>query len=200
MAYPECHAAGGMTAYGWDADPKRLAFQFARYKHVAKILEGRRRVLEVGCADGMGTKIVRQHVEEVVAIDSDPEAIAEAKRKDSEKWPIRFMQRDIMAGPLPGFDAVYCLDLFEHIVDEERLLWCLRGCAPVCLIGTPSLESQKYASEISKREHVNCKTKDGLRRAVLKRWTHAFMFGINDETLHTGHDAMTHYLFGIGCD
>src|SRR3990172_10092684 len=105
MPYPECHAAGGMTRYNFDADPKRLAFQFARYKHVAKILEGKRRVLEVGCADGMGARIVRQHVETLVAIDSDTDAIEEAKKNYSMKWPIRFLTRDIMAGPLPGFDA-----------------------------------------------------------------------------------------------
>ena len=186
-----------MTFYGADADPKRLAFQFARYKHVAKILEGKRRVLEVGCADGMGARIVKQHVEELVAIDADPKSIEEARARASERWPVRFLARDIMAGPLPGFDAVYALDLFEHIEDERRLLWSLRGCAPVCVIGTPSLESQAYASEISRGEHVNCVTKSGLRERMRRHWSQVFMFGINDETLHTGHDAMTHYLLAL---
>ncbi len=197
-SYPECHAAGGMTLFNAEADPRRLAFQFARYKHVAKLLEGRWRVLEVGCADGIGARIVRQHVGELVAVDSDPTSIEEARRRASERWPVRFLHRDIMVGPLPGFDAVYCLDLFEHIADEARLLWCLRGCAPVCVIGTPSLESQQYASEISRREHVNCKTKAGLRAAMARHWSQVFVLGMNDETLHTGHDAMTHYLLAIG--
>ena len=195
--YAECHAAGGMTSYNWSEDPKRLVFQYARYLFVAKALEGRRRVLEVGCADGQGARIVRQHVGDLLGIDVDPLAIEEAKRLSSTKWPVRFLHRDIMRGPLPGYDAVYALDLFEHVADENRLLTNLHGCAPVCIIGTPSLESQAYASAISKREHVNCVTKAGLRIAMLRHWSQVFVFGMNDETLHTGHDAMTHYLLAV---
>jgi 2-polyprenyl-3-methyl-5-hydroxy-6-metoxy-1,4-benzoquinol methylase len=197
MAYDDCHAAGGMTAYGWEADPKRLAFQFARYLFVAKALEGKQYVLEVGCADGQGARIVRQHVGSLMGVDSDPKAIADALRLASERWPVTFAVHDILWEPLPGHDAVYCLDLFEHIADEHKLLANLRACAPVCIVGTPSLESQAYASEISKREHVNCVTKAGLRHVMLKHWSQVFVFGINDTTLHMGHDAMTHYLFAV---
>ena len=200
MSYEECHAVGGMTAYNWEHDPKRLAFQYARYKFVAKILEGKSQVLEVGCSDGQGSRIVRQHVGTLVAIDFDPTSIEEAKILMSPRWPIHFQCRDIMMYPWSGFEAVYSIDLFEHIADDERLLSNLRECAPVCLIGTPSLESQAHASDISRREHVNCVTKSGLREKMQRHWRHVFMFGMNDETLHTGHDSMTHYLFGLGCD
>jgi 2-polyprenyl-3-methyl-5-hydroxy-6-metoxy-1,4-benzoquinol methylase len=187
-----------MTSFGYENDPKRIAFQLARYLVVAKMLEGKKRVLEVGCADGCGARIVRQHVAHVVAIDVDPVSIQEAKEHASPNWPVDFGVMDIMTCPQIGFDAVYCLDLFEHIADEKRLLQNLHGCAPVCIIGTPSLESQRYASAISKAGHVNCVTKAGLRERMLRHWNHVFMFGMNDTTLHTGHDAMTHYLFGIG--
>ena len=189
-----------MTNFGWAEDPKRLVFQFARYKFVAKMLEGRKRVLEVGCADGMGARIVRQHVNKLVGIDSDQASIVEARRLMSEKWQIDFLHHDIMAKPLHGFDAVYCLDLFEHIVDEGRLLRHLRQCADVVVIGTPSLESQRYASEISRAGHVNCVTKQQLRERMTPFWKNVFMFGMNDETLHTGFDAMTHYILAVGCD
>lgn len=197
MAYPECHAAGGMTLFNAESDPRRLAFQFARYLFVAKALEGKRRVLEVGCAEGIGARIVRQHVKELVAIDIDEQSIKEARKLMSKKWPIGFYWGDILKAPLTGYDAVYCLDLFEHIKRENILLRNLRACAPVCIIGTPSLESQRYASEISRREHVNCVTKAGLRTAMLKYWSQVFVFGMNDSTLHCGHDAMTHYLLAV---
>lgn len=197
--YEACHLSGGMTKYGWEQDPKRIGFQCARYKFVSKMLEGKRRVLEVGCADGFGARIVRQHVAHVDAVDFDGESIKQAMLNMSVRWPIMFKQHDILSGPLPGFDAVFCLDLFEHIppAQEYQFLQNLKACAPVCIIGTPSLESQQYASQISKDGHVNCVTKNGLRERLLKHYSQVFMFGMNDETLHTGFDGMTHYLFAI---
>ena len=50
----------------------------------------------------------------------------------------------------------------------------------------PSLESQKYASKISKRHHVNCKTGEQLRRLLKIYFHNIYMFSMNDETLHTG--------------
>ena len=42
---------GLMTSWAYFDDPKRLAFTFARYKFVAKMLSGCKHVLEAGCGD-----------------------------------------------------------------------------------------------------------------------------------------------------
>ena len=189
------------SQFSWEEDPKRLAFTSARYKFVAKMVEGMDKVLEVGCNDGYFSRIVRQHVNHLVGMDSDPEAITIAKKMNSEKWNIYFQQWSIMDSTVlsqPGFDAVYCLDVFEHIEDENTLLQNLAFFAPMCIIGTPSKESQAYASEVSKKHHVNCKTKGELKEAMKKHWKHVLMFGMSDEVLHTGFDPMCQYLFGIG--
>lgn len=195
----EQHMLGGMQAETWGRDPKHLLFMLARYKFVAKMLEGKANVLEVGCGDGFGSRIVRQHVGGLTGVDLDPVSVREAMEQCSSSWPVIFRKHDILLGAIAGFDAVYCLDVFEHIKDEQTLLSNLRACAPVCIIGTPSLESQRYASEGSKAGHVNCVTKSQLRKRMQRHWTHVFMFGMNDEILHVGHDGMTHYLFGLGC-
>lgn len=200
MSYEDCNAVGGMTRYNYEADPKRMAFQAARYLAVAKLLEGEGRVLEVGCADGWGARIVRQHVEFLDAVDVDEQAIQFARDNASDRWPIRFMVGDILSAAFHGYDAVYALDLYEHFAPDAGFLRRMRGVAPVAVIGTPSLESQAYASEISKREHVNCPTKAMLREAMREYWKHVFVLGMNDATLHMGHDAMTHYLIGVGAD
>lgn len=196
----ETHQVGGMSAYCWDNDPKRLGFVCARYKFAARMLEGLGRVLEVGCADGFGSRIVRQHVGDLTAVDIDPRALAQARGRMCARWQVRFEVHDILAAPLPGFDAVYCLDVFEHISpeSEQRFLAHLRASAPVAIIGTPSIESQIYASAPSKAGHVNCVSKTGLRERMHRHYSHVFMLGMNDETLHCGFDGMTHYLFGIG--
>lgn len=189
------------SEFSWESDPKRFAFSFARYKFVARMVEGMDKVLEVGCNDGYFSRVVRQHVNHLVGMDSDPEAIKRAKELNSEKWNIYFQQWSILDSTVlsqPGFDAVYCLDVFEHIKEEDVLLQNLAFFAPMCIIGTPSLESQIYASAVSKASHVNCKTKSALRASMKKYWKHVIVLGMNDETLHTGFDPMTQYLFGLG--
>ena len=70
---------GLMTNQVWLDDPKRLVFTLARYKFVAKMLAGRDRVLEVGCGDGFGARIVRQEVGHLLATDYDPLFIRDAQ-------------------------------------------------------------------------------------------------------------------------
>lgn len=179
-------------------DPKRIAFTASRYKFVAKMLEGKRVVLEVGCGDAFFSRIVGQHVQSLHVTDVSREYVGSAYRNNPKgnRWNVVPYDWDILKGPLSGFDAVYCLDLFEHISEEDLLLSNLARCAPVCVVGAPSLESQAYASEISRLEHVNCKTKDGLREAMGRHFKQVFMFGMNDEVVHTG--MMPAYLFALG--
>lgn len=186
----------GMALDRWERDPKLLGIMLARYKFVGKVLEGFGSVLEVGCNDGFGSRVVRQHVQYLSAIDIDPTRIKLANDSHSDKWPTHFVTHDIMASPLPGFDAVYCLDVFEHIRDEDTLLRNLRACAPVCIIGTPSIESQIYATD-GPDEHVNCKTGADLKAVMQKHWKNVFLLGMNDELVHTGFSKMSHYLLAL---
>lgn len=199
--YAPCHAAGGMTAYEWERDPKRLAFILARYKFVAKMLEGKQRVLEVGCADGWGSRVVAQVVGALTAVDLDSPSIARAKEiYYGSKWKIEFLVHDFCAWPLGGgFDAVYALDVLEHIdpVYEQAFLEHMRASAPIAIIGLPSLESQPYASELSMEGHINCKTGPQLRASLARHWNNVFLFGMNDEVLHTGFSPMCQYRLAI---
>ena len=84
----------GLTPLGlminqvWRDDPRRLAFTFARYKFVAKMLAGRQSVLEIGCADAFCTRIVQQGVGQVTVTDFDPVFIADVKSRMDPKWPL----------------------------------------------------------------------------------------------------------------
>jgi 2-polyprenyl-3-methyl-5-hydroxy-6-metoxy-1,4-benzoquinol methylase len=88
----------------------------------------------------------------------------------------------MMAGPLAGdFDGVYAVEVIEHIraEQEDRFVGNLAatlGRHGACLIGTPTLESQVYASPPSKAGHVNCKDAPGLRALMLRRFHQVFMF------------------------
>ena len=139
-------------------------------------------------------------------MDSSYAAIGSAKKVQggvlrTDPWYIWFNCWNLLTeGPLAGFDGVYCLDVLEHVEPErsDEFLKNLAGCAPVAVVGMPSLESQVYASEISKLEHVNTMTKGGLRVAMQAHFAQVFLFGMTDETLHCGMDQMTPYLFAVG--
>lgn len=194
---------GLMSSQVWLQDPKRLAFLLSRYKFTARMLEGQDRVLEVGCADAFGSRIIRQGVKHLTASDFDPVFIQDAASVADPAWPIDFMVHDMLDGPvLPAFTAAYALDVLEHIepADEFAFLANMRSSLTdngVAVIGMPSLESQVHASPASKEGHVNCQTGAGLRETMADHFEHVFMFSMNDEVVHTGFHPMAHYLMAL---
>jgi len=196
---------GLMASQAWYDDPKRLAFTLSRYKFVAKMLAGSEHVLEVGCADAFGTRVVVQEVKKLTAVDFDPLFVEDTNARMSERWKFECRVHDMLAGPVSGtFDGAYALDVLEHIVPENEERFLRNMMAPltargVVIIGMPSLESQPYASELSKEGHVNCKTMPDLKAAMQRHFHNVFMFSMNDEVVHTGYHKMAHYLFALCC-
>lgn len=196
---------GVKTNQTWVVDPRRLVFMLSRYKFVAKILSGKKRVLEVGCSDAFGTRIVLQEVGSVTATDFDPLFIRDAAdRMKTDGWPCDTRVHDILSGPLAeDFDAAYSLDVFEHIVPEKEHLFVDHMARSVTkngvvITGTPSLQSQVYASPGSKEGHVNCKDGKELKQVMEQHFDNVFLFSMNDEVVHTGFHPMAHYLITIG--
>ena len=196
---------GLMTSQGWYDDPKRLAFTLSRYKFVAKMLSGANHVLEVGCADAFGTRIVVQEVRQLTAVDFDPLFVEDTNARMSDRWKFTCKTHDMLQGPFAGeFDGMYALDVLEHILPENEDLFLRNMMASLTLhgaliIGMPSLESQAYASPVSKEGHVNCKTMPDLKAAMQHYFHNVFMFSMNDEIVHTGYHKMAHYLFALCC-
>lgn len=196
---------GLMSSQVWQDDPRRLLFVLSRYKFVAKMFSGMGKVLEVGCADAFGTRIVRQEVPEVVATDFDPVFIRRNQAGNDPRWNITYQVHDMLAGPIEGgFDGAYAVDVLEHIPPEaehrflEHLAASLRPEGAV-LLGSPSIQSQAYASAPSREGHVNCKDAAGMR-SLLERYFHrVFLFSMNDEVVHTGFPPLAHYLWALGC-
>ncbi len=199
---------GPLASDSWRRDPKHLLFNLARYKFVAKMFAGRERVLEVGCGDGFGSRIVAQEVVELIATDIDLTLLEAAEA--TQPWHnsrVGFFAWDpLTSEPLDNahlVSAVYALDVLEHVPSEDEHRWMCALTAALrpagaCIIGTPSLESQCYASEISRAGHVNCKTADGLRALMQEHFAQVFLFSMNDEVLHTGFAPMAHYLLALG--
>lgn len=196
---------GLMTNQAWHDDPRHLLFTLSRYKFVAKMMSGRRHVLEVGCADAFGTRLVLQEVGRLTAIDFDPVFVKDVKQRMDPRWKFACRRHDILKGPVKGeFDGAFALDVIEHIPPAQEdvflgnLIQSLTAHG-VLMIGTPSLQSQTYASPQSKAGHVNCKDGNGLRELLSRYFHQIFIFSMNDEMVHTGYHPMAHYLFALCC-
>lgn len=196
---------GLMSNQVWKQDPKRLVFVLSRYKFVSKLLAGKERVLEIGCADAFASRIVKDTVGSLTAVDFDPIFIRDAKENADPGFPIEFRVHDILEAPVEGkFDAAYCVDVFEHIPparEDEFMRNVQAGLDEhaVYISGIPSSESQAYASKPSREGHVNCKSGPDFK-AFLERYFHnVFVFSMNDEVVHTGFYAMANYLFAVCC-
>jgi hypothetical protein len=185
---------GDMHAASFAADPKHLGFVLARYKFVARMLTGKARVLEIGCGDTTGARVVKPVVGKLIGIDRElytPPLCIEA------------YDHDMLVGPFGhDYDAIYALDVLEHVslAHEDTFLRHVTASLDahgLFIVGTPSKESQAYASEISRAHHVNCKTEDELRTTLGRHFRNVLMFGMNDEILHTGFGPMCQYRLAI---
>ena len=196
---------GMQQSQSWRDDPKHLVFNLSRYKFVAKMLSGSNHVLEIGCGDAFGSRIVRQEVCHLTATDFDKVFIEDAKSRMREPWMFTVMAHDLSQGPVPGtFDGIYALDVLEHVrqKDEKHFMEAILASLDqhgVLIIGMPSLESQLYASERSKVGHINCKSMPDFKSMMQLYFHNVFMFSMNDEVVHTGFHKMAHYLFAVGC-
>lgn len=196
---------GPMSSFTWNSDPKRLLFVLSRYKFAARMLQGCNRVIEIGCGDGFGSRIVKQHVDELLLTDIDPKMVGEAMRLINRSFPVEVVAHDFIKGTLTDrgvFDGAYLIDVLEHInpAQEESFFIninnCLASNAKV-VIGMPSIESQAYASPGSRAGHINCKTQQELGSTVSRYFETAFLFGMNDEVMHTGFTPMLNYIFAV---
>jgi 2-polyprenyl-3-methyl-5-hydroxy-6-metoxy-1,4-benzoquinol methylase len=194
---------GFMINQVWRDDPKRVSFVLARYKFVAKMLADKANVLEIGCADAFASRMVAQEVKQLTVSDFDPVFIQYLHANGQESWQKSAFVFDVSKQVTETkYDAIYCLDVFEHILPEleHDVLSNMSnsvGEKGVVIIGIPSLESQPYASEYSKAGHVNCKSGNDFKKLLNNHFSNVFLFSMNDEVVHTGYYPMAHYLIAL---
>lgn len=196
---------GPWTSYSLLHDPKHLGFVLARYKFIAKMFDGFERVIEAGCGDAFGTPIVAQHVKQVLAIEPDGRHIKGNQKRLIKVKNIEFRQGTIQELKLvsKSFDGAYSVDVIEHLdkhlnepfVASQAKILKDNG---ICIIGTPNISANRYASPRSRVQHINLHSQASLKKLMEKFFSRVFMFGMNDEILHTGYAPMCHYIFGMG--
>lgn len=190
----------------WTEDPKRLVFLLSRYKFVAKMLDGAKEVIEIGCGDGFASRIVAQHVQSLTISDYDPVFIDNALSIRSDSWKYECCVHDILESSLEPkkFTAAYSLDVLEHFSEDKEHAFFSNICRSlskdgIFIVGMPSINSQKFANHRAKIGHVNCKSLPELKRKCEFYFENCFGFSMNDEVVHTGFHEMANYILVLCC-
>ena len=197
------YPVGARTSHAMRVDPRHLLFSLSRYKFCAKMLEGKERVLEAGCGDAFGAPIMLQAVRSLHCVDIEPQVIEQNMRQNEWGERLSFSCLDLTREHPSGlFDAAFCMDVIEHIApDKEKdFLGNLAASLKedgVCIVGTPNITADTYASPISREGHINLKSQKTLKAALEPFFRHTFMFSMNDEVVHTGYAAMAHFLIAL---
>ncbi len=183
--------------------PRKILYMMSYYKFASKIIGFKKRILDIGCGEGMGTWLLAVECGQAKGIDIDCEAI-EVGRNNWKAPRISFDCIDFLNLSRETCDAIVSFDVIEHILTENiTVFWqkvsdCLVHDG-IAIIGTPNMTSNQYASEITRAGHINLYSGERLEAEMREYFTHVFMFGANDEVIHTGFLPMSHYLVAIGC-
>jgi 2-polyprenyl-3-methyl-5-hydroxy-6-metoxy-1,4-benzoquinol methylase len=204
-----CVVLGASASQQWQDAPEHLAMVLARYRAAAALIGAARTVLELGCGEGIGARILASGRELYHGLDVDPQAITTAKRtagSDRDGCALVFGQADVTQRlGFHGWTAVVALDLIEHLsrAGGERLLsFAVRALTPggVFVVGTPNQRFDDLASPQSKAAHITTYCHSALYEALSGHFRVVQAFGLQDTALHLGHPDARHYLLfaGIG--
>ena len=195
---------GPWTSYSLLNDPKHMCFVLARYKFCAKMLEGKESVMEVGSGDGFGLPIIAQAVKKVYSVDWDKRLLQGTARRLKHLKNVEYVHADLnKASPSVTADGAFLIDVIEHLEPAtettffNNIVKCLKP-GGVLLVGTPNITASAHATPRSRVQHINLKSSASLRALMEKYFENVFMFGMNDEVLHTGYAPMCHYLWAVG--
>ncbi|MBU1173412.1 MAG: class I SAM-dependent methyltransferase [Proteobacteria bacterium] len=182
-------------------NPRWVLFTFARYKFASKMIgqSPLLNILDLGCNAGYGTLLFTEYGHTVTGVDSDMDAIQWAKSNLGDK--ANFIYEDFLGKCYGKFDAVVSLDVIEHIKDGRKYFETVISNLKedgFCIIGTINETFKPYASKIARLGHVNLFSAERLRDTARQYFKNVFLFGMNDEVVHTGLYPMCNYLFVLG--
>ena len=194
---------GVRTSHSIRTDPRHILFSLSRYKFCAKMLEGKQHVLEVGCGDAFCAPIILQTVSALHGIDIEPLVIEQNRRQNQWGSRLTFECLDLASRrPDRLFDAAFCLDVIEHVQPEKESAFLGNLAASlkpdgVCIVGTPNIHADAWATPLSRAGHINLKSHATLKESMSPFFEHIFLFSMNDEVLHTGYSKMAHFIFAL---
>ena len=161
-----------------------FAAHLARYRWALSRVAGLD-VLDAGCGEGYGADLLGTVARHVTAIDYDPTAIEEARRKYTKpNLQFQIMNCGCLTFSDGSFDAVVCLEVVEHLDDVLGFLRAVhRILRPggTLLLSTPNAEIEELHARSSGQRrvlyHVNPMTPKTLASSLRQCFDSVSLFG-----------------------
>ncbi len=159
-----------------------------RHRHVMSALgtlEPRSRVLDAGCGDGrLAVEFARRNPDSrVVGIDDDEASLARAVRAGSSIPNLEFRLHPIGGTSLrQQFDIVVCIDVLEHIADDEAAVaWLAEHLTPggSLLLHVPASPQRHWVQSVERELRADIEARrdphvrQGYASGELTRLLHA---------------------------
>lgn len=194
---------GAHYSYQFWNTPRHILFTLARYKFAMKMIGNKKRLLELGCNEGLGTYYLTEFALEALGVDFDDTAIKWAK-DNLERDGLSFLNDNFIDKQYGEYDAVVSYDVIEHIYshnEDNFFQTCLNNLSKsgILIIGTPNKESARFSNQELAGAHVNLFSGDRLVEKLQQYFHNVFLFSQNDELIHTGYTPMAHYLICLCC-
>ncbi len=192
---------GPYYSYQFRNTPRHILFTLARYKFAAKMIGQKKKILELGCNEGLGSYYLSEFSDHVHGVDLDEGAIAWAK-KNMENEKISFQADNFLGKEYGKYSAVVSIDVLEHIYPENEELYLQTLVKNmvyngICIVGTPNIVTQKFADQKIAGAHVNLYSAERLVQSLETVFHNVFLFSQNDEMIHTGYTPMANYLLAL---
>jgi ubiquinone/menaquinone biosynthesis C-methylase UbiE len=147
-----------------------------RYHYVRPLVAGKR-VLDVACGEGYGSRLLAGAAANVTGVDIARDAIAHARVAYASQTNLAFIGASCTALPLEdaSFDVVVSFETIEHIAEHDAFLnEITRVLAPngVLMISSPNKAEYTDAQNFHNEFHVKELYRDELQALLARRFKH----------------------------
>ncbi len=135
--------------FGAGADPWDYGSPYEQEKYrqtLALLPPGVERALELGCAEGVFTRMLAERVRALVAADISQQALARARRRCAGRPHVTFTQLDLFEQPIAGsYDLIVCSELLYYADEPAQLDAAARRIADALEPGGHLLSAHAHA-------------------------------------------------------
>ena len=194
---------GPHYSYQFRNSRRHIIFSLSRYKFAMKMAGPGKKILELGCSEGLGIWYMAEFAKLAHGVDFDGNAIDWAK-KNLPREKLTFTCDDFIGKKYGEFDAVVSFDVMEHIYKKNEKPYFKTisrnlKTTGVCIVGTPNIEAARFSRPEVNGAHVNMYSAQRLISVLECYFHNVFLFCQNDEIIHTGFTPMANYLICLCC-